>query len=62
MMIHQKVEIGIIIYNMLVYSFFLLDVQELVLLFGYLIGYVGLTNVVAVISSIILLIKGLFGG
>ena len=45
-----------------VYSFSLLDVQVLVLLFGFLIGYVGLINAVVVIFSITPLIKELHGG
>ena len=54
--------IGIHILIKLGYFFSLLPALELVLLFGYLIGYAGSINVVVVIFYIILLIKELLGG
>ena len=54
--------IGIHISIKLGYFFSLLPALELVLLFGYLIGYAGSINVVVVIFYIILLIKELLGG
>lgn len=54
--------IGIHILIKLGYFFSLLPALELVLLFGYLIGFAGSINVVVATFYIILLIKELLGG